>query len=237
MKSKNTLYLLNEDIEKLIDRYEEIYKKAKKSENFSDDQLKRIQEILLQKFDFEIEELSAYREVEYKRKLAEIKAKNKEQIPWRRCWLWRLIFRPTTNRPQDIIEEQAALEAEKLFTGEEQELEERAKIIYGNNSQSLSKRKRKKILKKYLRYKNMLEDLQSTDNVAVALEKLEAALRAAEETSHPFDEPQDKPQEQPKEPDKEPPKPRRRRKSETESTAAALTVAPQLKGQLKMDLK
>ncbi len=114
-------------------------------------------EVLLKKYNFEIEELSLARKKEYYTQQAETEARNEEQTPWRRGWWWRLIFQPLTNRAQDIIEERAALEAEELFTNSENELEAQAKTVYGDNVKTLSKRKRKKALKQFLKYKLLLE--------------------------------------------------------------------------------
>lgn len=157
MKRKNKLFILTDDLEKLNDRYAALHKKIKNAEEISEAHSNRMAEVLLEKYNFEIEELSAAREVEYYTQQAEIKAKNAEQIPWRRCWLWRLLFQPLTNRAQDIIEEEAALEAEELFTNSENELKILAKNTYGENGSKLSKRKRKKALMKYLKFKRLLE--------------------------------------------------------------------------------
>ncbi len=169
MKNKNKpLYLLNSDIEQLNERYKALYKQVKnafENNDFNKNQIEYSCEVLLDKYKFEIEELNAIREKEYLTRQAEIKARNAEQIPWRRCWLWRLIFQPLTNRAQDIIEERAALEAEKLFTDTEKELEAQAKTIYGDNVKTLSKRKRKKVLKKYLKLKQLLNKPDDVSDV------------------------------------------------------------------------
>lgn len=161
MKSKNKpLYLLNRDIEQLNERYKELYKQVKNAFENNDIDKNQIEyscEVLLDKYKFEIEELSDMREIEYLTRQAELEAKRKNITPWRRGWWWRLIFQPLTNRAQDIIEERAELEAEELFSSEESKLKERAAEIYGKNSDKLSERKRKKALKKYLKYKRLLE--------------------------------------------------------------------------------
>lgn len=158
------LYLSDEDIERLNARYDVLYKQVKTSDSFSEDQINRACEILLKKYNFEIEELSAEREPEYWTRQAKIAAKNKEQIPWRRSWLWRLIFHPTTNRAQDIIEERAALEADARFTAEEKILNDQEDELYGDDVQ-LSQRKRKRLMKKYLKLKHILEG-ENADNAS-----------------------------------------------------------------------
>ena len=158
LKHKNNgMYLLNTDIEELNERYSILYKKVKNDTNLSNEQRDRECEILLGKYNFEIEELNAFREVEYKTQQAKIEARNQEEIPWRRCWLWRLLLKPVTNRAQDIIEEEAARNAEERFTPMEKELISRAIRIYNFDIKKFSPRKRKKILKRYFNNKNLLE--------------------------------------------------------------------------------
>lgn len=187
-KGNKTLYLSNEDIEKLNARYETLYKDVKNSMHLSTEQINAECETLLNKYYFEIEELSAYRKAEYKRRQARAEAKNDEQIPWRKCWIRRLLFLPVTNRAQDIIEEEAELEADKLFTSEEKKLDELASKLYGENGKKLSKRRRKKALKKYLKYKRLLNL-----NEEAAIERFEAALDIASENVPPFTEPTEPP--------------------------------------------
>lgn len=124
------LYLTNEDIEKLHDRYEELFKQVKNSQDLTPAQIEKECDVLSRKYDFEIEDLSRFREAEFLKRQAEIKAKNAEQIPWRRSWLWRLLFMPLTNRAQDIIELKAQLDAEDLFAPMEKELDDRADKLY-----------------------------------------------------------------------------------------------------------
>lgn len=178
------LYLPNGEIEKLNKRYELLVKQVKTAPDLSPAQMERECEILLAKYNFEIEEKSKYYEADYWQQQAEIEAKNAEQIPWRRSWLWLLLGQPVTNRAQDLIEERAELEAEKLFIEEEQKLEKLKGEIYGEKGKELSERKRKKLLKKYLKYKRLLKI-----NDTAAAQRLEAALDKASENVRPFDEP------------------------------------------------
>ena len=166
MKNKNNMFALDTDIEKLNERFDVLFKKVKNSENLTPEQVKRECEVLELKYNFEIEELNSLREVEYRTQQAIIKARNAEQIPWRRCWLRRLFFLPVTNRAQDIIEENAELEAEAHFAPMERELEARADEIFNAEGKKLSRRKRKRILKLYLKYKQMLDiALHEADNM------------------------------------------------------------------------
>ncbi len=123
------LYILNEDIEKLHERYEQLFKQVKTSLNLSVTQIEKECEILSLKYDFEIKELSKLRKVDYDKEQAKIKAREAEQRPWRRCWLWRLLFSPLTNRAQDIIEERAEVEADIIHTAEERAIEEERKKL------------------------------------------------------------------------------------------------------------
>lgn len=63
------------------------------------------------------------REVDYDVKYAEINERRRALKPWRRCWLWRLLFQATTNRAQDIIEARAEIEADNIHTAEEKAIE------------------------------------------------------------------------------------------------------------------
>lgn len=60
--------------------------------------------------------------VDYVIKKTEIRERARELTPRRRCWLWRLLlFVPITNRAQDVIEDRAALDADKLHSEQETE--------------------------------------------------------------------------------------------------------------------
>lgn len=152
-KEKTTckpLYALNEDIEKLHARYEELFKQIRSSLSLSTKQIELEEETLSRKYEFELELLSKRRKLEYDKQQAEIEAQADEQTPWRRGWWWRLIFQPLTNRAQDIIEERAELEADIVLTAEEKITEiERNSFIF-NSGKKLSKRKLKKQLRKQL---------------------------------------------------------------------------------------
>ena len=186
MKRKNNgMFLLNTDIEELNKRYEQLYKNVKDSPYLTKEQITRECEVLLAKYDFEIEELNSLREVEYKVRQAKIEARNAEEIPWRRCVLWRLLLQPLTNRAQDNIEEDAAQNAEKLFAPMEQKLARRAAELYGEELKELSPRKRKKILKKYIPNKYLrsltLDAFEELNSPTAAHEEHDAAQATAAE--------------------------------------------------------
>ncbi len=153
---KADLYALNSDIEKLHERYEQLYKQVKTSLNLSEQQIENECETLSRKYYFELEELSKIRKLEYEKEQAEIEAREDEQTPWRRGWWWRLIFQPLTNRAQDIIERRAELEAEQEFAPIEKELDELAERLYAGTGKKLSNRKRKRLMEKYLKLKRKL---------------------------------------------------------------------------------
>lgn len=129
---QSELYLTNEDIEKLNDRYEELYKKVKNNSNISEEQQKLEQHVLLEKYAFEVAQLSKKRECEYREEKAKIEAKGSYIIPERKTrflWLRRLFRRPTQNRAQDIIDIEADLNAEDYFRQREAENKQHAKML------------------------------------------------------------------------------------------------------------
>ena len=141
--------------------------------------IKAFQEVLLSAYTAAIELRTSECEVDYEIKLAQIKAREKEETPWRRCWLWRLLFRPLTNRAQDIIEERAELNADVIHTAAEKEIEaERNK--QPETIKTPSKRKLRREMRKELK---MI--IKRADN---------ADLREA------FEEPQDVPEPESTEP-------------------------------------
>lgn len=155
-RKKNELYIAREDIERLHDCYEKLFKQVKDNQYLTPAQIDKECETLSQKYDFEIEELSKEREKEYLEKQAKLDVDNELQIPWRRGWWWRLIFQPTTNRAQDIIERRAELEAEEKFAPMEKELDKLADKLYAGTGKKLSRRERQQTMKKYLKYRNKL---------------------------------------------------------------------------------
>lgn len=190
-KRKNGYYLLTSDIEELEQRYSKLYHQIQAAYETNDNtkaKLTRTCEVLLGAYNIEVEQLNDLRYAEYAKRKARAEAKNDEQIPWRKCWIRRLLFLPVTNRAQDIIEKEAELEADKLFTSEGKKLDELASKLYGENGKKLSKRRRKKALKKYLKYKRLLNLNEET-----AIERFEAALDIASENVPPFTEPTEPP--------------------------------------------
>ena len=129
---QSELYLTDEDMEKLNDRYEELYKKVKDSSHISIDQQKLEEYALLQKYAFMVVELSRKRRKEYFEAQAKIEADESYIIPARKTrflWLRRLFRRPTQNRAQDIIDFEADLNAEDYFRQREAENEQHAKSL------------------------------------------------------------------------------------------------------------
>ena len=163
------LYVLNEDIEKLHERYEQLFKQVKTSLNLSETQIQKECETLSLKYDFEIKELSKMRKVDYDKRQAEIKAREAEERPWRRCWLWRLLFMPLTNRAQDIIEERAELDADVAHSAAEKQLDEDWRKFFPDTEKKLTKRERRRLIR----------------------EKLQEVIKQADEkpTNEAFDEP------------------------------------------------
>lgn len=191
MKRKNGYYLLTSDIEELHQRYSKLYKQIQsdfENQDTTEQQLKRSCEVLLGAYNLEVEQLNDLRYAEYATRKARADAKDAEQIPWRKCWIRRLLFLPVTNRAQDIIEEEAALKADKLFTAEEKKLDDEASKLYGPDNKKPSDRKRKKILKKYLKYKRMLDNADKAEPSTVV-----APMENAEQATEPPEPPARKP--------------------------------------------
>lgn len=77
------------------------------------------QEVLLTAYKSAIEIRAKERVVDYEIKISEIKARRSTLHPLRRGWWWRLLFRPLTNRAQDIIDSRARLNADIAHTAAE----------------------------------------------------------------------------------------------------------------------
>lgn len=119
---KNKLYLLLSDIENLNSRYYlelDSLKRHSSGNSIPESMLEYMAEVIKQAYMREVEQLSEFRQVEFAVKASEAKARAREQSPWRRCWLYRLIFQPVTNRAQDIIEKSAELQADELHSEQE----------------------------------------------------------------------------------------------------------------------
>lgn len=160
-KHKQPLYALSEDIEKLHKRYEELFKQVKNSLNLSADQIEKECATLSRKYDFELEELSQMRKVDYDKRQAEINARAAEETPWRRGWWWRLIFQPLTNRAQNIIEKRAELKANIAHTAAEKEIENDCNKLLSENDEQQSKRKLKRQMREKL--KKVIETADNAD--------------------------------------------------------------------------
>ncbi len=178
-KIKQPLYALNEDIEKLNARYDELFKQIKNSLNLSAKQIENECETLSRKYEFELEELSKMRKLEYDKRQAELEARALEQTPWRRCWLWRLLFQPITNRAQDIIEERAALEAEILHTAEEKANKDKRDWLKSEDEKKPSKRELKRQARKQL--KAIVKSAETSTTTEVMTERQDAAETAQEQ--------------------------------------------------------
>lgn len=180
LKADNDLYISDTDIEKLNERYAVLFKQVSSNPDLPYEQKYNACAILIRKYNFEVNELSKKRKKEYLTEQAKIDADDAEQIPWRRGWWWKLLFQPTTNRAQDIIEEKAELEAAAIFAPMEQELDERADELYAGTGKKLSKRKRQRLMKKYLELRDKL--------VGDSAPRSDAARDAREQSSETLSE-------------------------------------------------
>lgn len=102
--------------------------------------IKAFHEVLLSAYNSAIDLRTLEREVDYDVKYAEIKERKRNLKPWRRCWLWRLLFQPVTNRAQDIIEKRAELEADIEHTAAEKALEDERKQLTPESDKKPCKR-------------------------------------------------------------------------------------------------
>lgn len=183
-------YIPLEDIEKIDTAYlDEIERIKKRLTGVSDkDLINTFYSTLLNSYSSAIDMQGLVREVDYDIKLAEIEERKHNEKPFRRCWLWRLLFRPLTNRAQDIIEERAELNADVVHTQAEKAIEDDRKNLPTSQDEQVGKPSKRK-LKRAMR------------------NKLKAVIRAADETatSEAFNEPSEpQPQAQVQEPEKEP---------------------------------
>lgn len=159
-KPKKLKYIPLEELKKINREYlDELEAEKARLETLGDKKLiDSFQENLLSTYESRINLLAEECAVDYVIKKTEIRERAREFTPWRRCWLWRLLlFVPITNRAQDVIEERAALDADKLHSAQEtenaqgwKELEARYYTDEPNLSDSnkkLSKRKLKRLIK------------------------------------------------------------------------------------------
>lgn len=179
-KRDRPLYAFNEDIEKLHERYEQLFKQVKSSLNLSEKQIEQECDTLSRKYDFELDELSKYRKVDYDIKLAEIKAREDELKPVRHRRVWRLLFRRLTNRAQDIIEERAELDAHAIHTKAEKQIDEDWKRLFPDSEVKLSKREIKRLVREKLKAAIEQADKMETNEVLNATENVQNAAENVE---------------------------------------------------------
>lgn len=157
-------YLPLEDIKKIDDDFlTEIESVKRRLGSVKDiDIIKAFQEVLLSAYNAAIEVKTLEREVDYDIKFAQIEARKDEIKPWRRCWLWRLLFRPLTNRAQDIIEKRAELDADIAHTALENEIDnDRKKLPPEDEEKKPSKRELKRLMRDKL--KKVIETADNAD--------------------------------------------------------------------------
>lgn len=152
-------YLPLNDIKEINAEFLDELERVKKRLGFIKDKelSNAFQQVLLAAYNAAIEVRTYECEVDYDIKFAEIEARKQELKPWRRCWLWRLLFRPLTNRAQDIIEERAELNADVVHTAAEKE------IVAERNKQAPVKTPSKRKLRRELR-KELQKIIEKADN-------------------------------------------------------------------------
>ena len=137
------------------------------------DVIKEFQAVILEAYKAAIDIKARECEVDYAIKCAEIKARAEELKPIRRK---RWVFRPFTNRAQDIIEERAELEAERIHGAAEKLLDVERELLFPG--------KEKKRLKRKERNREEAQE-QLEENRKQAEKKLEEILRKADEEDEP----------------------------------------------------
>ncbi len=118
-------------------------------------------EVLLNGYRAAIELKAIECEVDYDIKFAAIDARAAEETPWRRGWWWRLLFKPLTNRAQDIIEKRAELKANIAHTAAEKEIENDCNKLLSENDEQQSNRKLKRQMREKL--KKVIETADNAD--------------------------------------------------------------------------
>lgn len=181
---KDERYLPLDDIKKIDDEFLTEMENVKRRLGYVKDPeiIKTFQKVLLDAYNAAIEVKTLDREVDYEIKFAEIKARRNNIKPWRRCWLWRLLFQPLTNRAQDIIEERAALNANIEHTTAENEIENDRKQLPPAAEKTPSKHKLKRIMRDKL--KQVIETADSADT-GEALEEPKPAAADVEPVQEP----------------------------------------------------
>ena len=216
---QNIRYITLEDIKKIDSDFLDEMENVKKRLGYvkDPDVIKKFHDVLLNAYSAAIELKALEREVDYEIKLAEIKQRRLNEKPWRRCWLWRLLFQPLTNRAQDIIEERAELNADIAHKNAEQAIkDDRARELPDENKKS-SARALKREMKRKLN-----EAIKQADNADVAEILTEPqGTELPEELEHVQAEP------------KAPAKPGNAAPAPTEQKAT--TAAGQLPGQMTLD--
>lgn len=152
-KKLSARYLPLDDIKQIDNDFLSELESVKNRLGFIKDEavIKAFHEVLLSAYKAAIEIRTLEREVDYDIKFAEIEERRRALKPWRRCWLWRLLFQPLTNRAQDIIEERAELDADKIHKEAEKKLVSDRKELLSDRFEKLSERELKRLLRDELK--------------------------------------------------------------------------------------
>lgn len=137
------------------------------------DVTKELHAVIIEAYKAAIDLKARECEVDYAIKCAEIEARAAELKPVRRK---RWVFRPYTNRAQDIIDESAELEAERVHGAAEKLLDAARELLFPGKEKTRLKRKEQ----------NREEaQKQFEENRRQAEKKLEEILRKADEEDEP----------------------------------------------------
>ncbi|MDE7329983.1 MAG: hypothetical protein K2N30_02645, partial [Clostridia bacterium] len=116
-------------------------------------------------------------EVDYAIKCAEIEARAAELKPIRRN---RWVFRPFTNRAQDIIEERAELEAERIHGDAEKLLDVERELLFPKKEKKRLKRKERNREEAQKQVEEIIRNADKEDEPAKVFEEPSAVPPAQE---------------------------------------------------------
>lgn len=183
---QNKRYIPLDDIKEIDDAFLGEMEIVKKRLNNVVDEaiINTFQEVLLSAYSAAIDLKTIEREVEYDIKFAEIAERRRALKPWRRCWLWRLLFQPLTNRAQDIIEDRAELDADRVHTEAEKAIDNDRKLL-SDSGKKISKRERKRIMRDKLQAVIDNADKSETNEVFNEEQEPPQAERVSREPGEP----------------------------------------------------
>lgn len=163
-QNKNdALYIPLDEIKKLNDEFLTELESVKRRLSVIKDPaiITEVHDVLLKAYKAAIDIKARESEVDYEIKRAAIEARASELKPVRHNWAWRFLFRPLTNRAQDIIEERAALDADIIHGEAEKAIDDDYKKHFPDTDEKLFKRELMRKMREKL--KETIEKADATD--------------------------------------------------------------------------